>query len=178
MDMIKRIFGLFLLISVLYGLSALSARAGIIPEIPDGNCAFAFIKVTPQVESQLFDFIQTVDGVDSEITVASNFEGPPDFIFVDQGSTVTFTEVPQEGWTLYDIQCFDFVGVDFSITDSSASLECLNPSEFSFGFCVFYNRVSADKIPTLSEWGMIAAAAGLGLVGVFFAVRRRRANAA
>ena len=29
-------------------------------------------------------------------------------------------------------------------------------------------------IPTLSEWGMIIAAAGLGLVGVFFAVRRKR----
>lgn len=29
-------------------------------------------------------------------------------------------------------------------------------------------------IPTLSEWGMISAAAGLMLVGVFFAVRKRR----
>jgi hypothetical protein len=33
------------------------------------------------------------------------------------------------------------------------------------------------NIPTLSEWGMIAAAAGLGLVGVFFAVRRKRLQA-
>jgi len=32
---------------------------------------------------------------------------------------------------------------------------------------------STSPIPTLSEWGMIAAAAGLGLVGVFFAVRKR-----
>jgi hypothetical protein len=30
------------------------------------------------------------------------------------------------------------------------------------------------NIPTLSEWGMISAAIGLGLVGVFFAVRRRK----
>jgi hypothetical protein len=30
-------------------------------------------------------------------------------------------------------------------------------------------------IPTLSEWGMISAAGGLMLVGVFFAVRRKRA---
>jgi hypothetical protein len=35
----------------------------------------------------------------------------------------------------------------------------------------------ARPIPTLSEWGMIAAAAGLGLVGVWFAIRRRRAQA-
>ena len=30
-------------------------------------------------------------------------------------------------------------------------------------------------IPTLSEWGLITAAAGLGLVGVFFVIRRRKA---
>jgi hypothetical protein len=33
------------------------------------------------------------------------------------------------------------------------------------------------NIPTLSEWGMIAAAAGLALVGVFFAVRRKKTQA-
>ncbi len=34
-----------------------------------------------------------------------------------------------------------------------------------------------DNIPALSEWGMAAAAGGLMLVGVFFAVKRRRSNA-
>jgi len=33
----------------------------------------------------------------------------------------------------------------------------------------------SNPIPTLSEWGMIAAAAGLGLVGVFFVLRKRKA---
>jgi hypothetical protein len=37
----------------------------------------------------------------------------------------------------------------------------------SFGFRV------RDPIPTLSEWGMISAAVGLMLVGVFFAARKR-----
>lgn len=32
----------------------------------------------------------------------------------------------------------------------------------------------SSSIPTLSEWGMLTAAAGLILVGVFFAVRRRK----
>ncbi|MGH7892757.1 MAG: IPTL-CTERM sorting domain-containing protein [Thermodesulfobacteriota bacterium] len=31
------------------------------------------------------------------------------------------------------------------------------------------------NVPTLSEWGMISAVVGLGLIGVFFAVRRKRA---
>jgi hypothetical protein len=32
----------------------------------------------------------------------------------------------------------------------------------------------ARPIPTLSEWGMISAFVGLGLIGVLFAVRRRK----
>jgi hypothetical protein len=35
---------------------------------------------------------------------------------------------------------------------------------------------SGRPIPTLSQWGMIAAAAGLGLVGVFYALKRRKAQ--
>ncbi len=35
-------------------------------------------------------------------------------------------------------------------------------------------KFGGHPIPTLSEWGMIAAAAGLMLVGVFFAVRLKR----
>ncbi|MFI5323583.1 MAG: IPTL-CTERM sorting domain-containing protein [Thermodesulfobacteriota bacterium] len=34
---------------------------------------------------------------------------------------------------------------------------------------------AVSHIPTLSEWGMIAAAVGLGFVGVFFGVRKRSA---
>ncbi|MEW6146194.1 MAG: hypothetical protein AB1598_14370 [Thermodesulfobacteriota bacterium] len=41
--------------------------------------------------------------------------------------------------------------------------------------CTIALRMAPTNIPTLSEWGMLAAAAGLMLVGVFFAVRRRRA---
>lgn len=37
--------------------------------------------------------------------------------------------------------------------------------------------VAADSIPTLSEWGMIAAGTGFALIGIFYAVRRRRAQA-
>lgn len=36
---------------------------------------------------------------------------------------------------------------------------------------------ASTSIPTLSEWGMIAAAAGLGIVGLFFAARRKRISA-
>jgi hypothetical protein len=47
------------------------------------------------------------------------------------------------------------------------------------GECDFVNvpLPIRSAIPTLSEWGMLTAAAGLGSIGVFFAVRRRKAVA-
>ncbi|MEW6144584.1 MAG: IPTL-CTERM sorting domain-containing protein [Thermodesulfobacteriota bacterium] len=166
----------FLMFSVASGFLTLSSQGGEII-IPPGNCAFAIFKLTPQFEGSIpFEFIQSVNGVETQITVNSNFVGPPDFIFVDQGDTVSFTELPQEGWTLEEIDCFEGVGVEITKSEDSVTFECVNPvGELSGAFCGFFNRVSADKIPTLSEWGMISAAAGLGLIGVFFAVRRRRA---
>ena len=67
--------------------------------------------------------------------------------------------------------------------DSTTPVERVTVSDFQ-GNATFeaVDEVRFDQrvndIPTLSEWGMIAAAAGLGLVGVFFAVRRKRARAA
>lgn len=175
--MVNRSLRFFLVFFTVSGFLALSARAGFVT-IPDGNCAFAIVKSTPQTDSSLpFEFIQAVNGVETPITVFSNSLVPPDFVFVSDGGTVSYTELPQEGWTLEDIECIDGVGVEVTKTEDSVTFECVQPSgQFSVAFCFFENRISADKIPTLSEWGMITAAAGLGLIGVFFAVRRRRAS--
>ena len=172
--MANRFIRLFLLISVVSGFLTLSARAGKII-IPDNECIFYIFKSTPQSESQVpFEFIQNVDGVETEITVFSNFEGKPDFILVVAGGFVSFTELPQEGWTLEEIECFEGAGVDITKTEDSVTFECVAPGGVISGaFCGFFNRISPDRIPTLSEWGMISAAAGLGLIGVFFAVRKR-----
>jgi hypothetical protein len=43
-------------------------------------------------------------------------------------------------------------------------------------FCTIFNEPVDAAIPTLSAWGMIAAVAGLMLVGVFFVIRRKRAQ--
>ncbi len=70
-----------------------------------------------------------------------------------------------------------FIGFDSPVTvtrieiagpDSGNTVEAIDEVRFE--------GVSRD-IPTLSEWGMISAAAGLGLIGVFFAVKRRRLQA-
>ncbi len=176
--MVTRAIRLFLLSLVLSGFTGMTAQAGA-PSIPDGDCGFFIFKEIPQTESEIpFEFIKNVNGVETEITVSSNQVSPPDFVFVGAGGTVSFTELPQEGWTIEEIGCFEGVGVDIEKTEDSVTFHCVEPSgQISGAGCVFVNRISADKIPTLSEWGTISAAAGLGLIGVFFAVRRKRSAA-
>ncbi|HSC35547.1 MAG TPA: IPTL-CTERM sorting domain-containing protein [Thermodesulfobacteriota bacterium] len=78
------------------------------------------------------------------------------------------------GWILDNVECSDAPGsVDVTFIENGVSLDCLGPSEIT---CTFTNvrGTTATNIPTLSEWGMIAAAGGFALIGVFFAVRRRK----
>jgi exosortase sorting signal-containing protein len=111
-----------------------------------------------------------------EFSLLGEGEGSCTVVDFNQGQTVTVNEEFFPGWVLDDIEC-NLVGVDFVVEEDGVRMECDVPTVN--GTCVFTNvrgEFSAP-IPTLSEWGMIAAAAGLGLVGVFFAMRRRRALA-
>lgn len=66
-----------------------------------------------------------------------------------------------------------FVGFDSTIPIERVNIS--GPEQLSQGVDEVRFGQRASNIPTLSEWGMIAAAAGLGLVGVYFAIRRKRA---
>ncbi len=70
-----------------------------------------------------------------------------------------------------DIDCESVPGIGITIFEDGASIECNSQGQTT---CTFTNR-RVSAIPTLSEWGMIPAAGGLALIGVFFAVRRRKA---
>lgn len=79
------------------------------------------------------------------------------------------------GWVLDDIQC-EVQGIDVTLLEDGVRLECTGPNTGD-GQCSFFNVPGFPPrvdIPTLSEWAMIAAAAGLGFVGVLFTMRRRR----
>jgi hypothetical protein len=79
-------------------------------------------------------------------------------------------ETPIAGYELKDVQCETLEGaITFIEIENGVSIHCFQDS--SLGACTFRN-VQTDAIPTLSEWGMIAAAAALMLAGVLFAVRR------
>jgi hypothetical protein len=80
------------------------------------------------------------------------------------------------GWILESVECSDAPGVNVTPIENGVSLDCLGPSEIT---CTFTNirGITPTNIPTLSEWGVIAAAGGLVLIGVFFAIKRRKAQA-
>lgn len=76
------------------------------------------------------------------------------------------------GYTTLEFELTDFAGQTVRLRAASVNNEGQLFSSIDEVTCVTENN---ESIPTLSEWGMISAALGLGMVGVFFAVRRRRA---
>ncbi len=135
-----------------------------------GTCKIALTKVAEGGEGLIFDFQVEVSGdtglaeLIGGATIVGNF---------GQGEPVTLTELPKPGWVLVDKSCETGPGVIVTEVDGGFTFQCLEPQEDVQGECTFVNEQS-NSVPTLSEWGMISAAAGLGLIGVFFAVRRRR----
>lgn len=68
-----------------------------------------------------------------------------------------------------------FIGFDSPVPVTKVAISDLNgTTTFEAVDEVRFGRAGVN-IPALSEWGMISAVVGLGLIGVFFAVRRRRA---
>ena len=93
----------------------------------------------------------------------------------DSSADLEITENPIPGWQLVDIVCDEEPGILVTLIDGGVDLDCQGNGVI--GRCTFINVPSHADIPTLSEWGMIAAAAGLGLIGVFFVLKKRAVRA-
>lgn len=140
------------------------------------ECQFDICKSAEDSGDTDFDFIAQNGELGQLFSLVGEGEGSCFNLVVPVGEVIEVFELPMPGWSLADIEC-NLTGADFEIVEGGVLVECLTPS--AFGECIFTNVPgnTTRNIPTLSEWGMIAAAAGLGLVGVFFAVRRRRLQA-
>jgi hypothetical protein len=91
------------------------------------------------------------------------------------GTLLEVVELPIQGWQIAEVVCESVNGITITETEQGFTAACNAPG--GFAECTVVNeRVIVENIPTLSEWGMISAAVGLGLAGVWFAVRRRRAQ--
>ena len=139
----------------------------------------SFVKIVSNTQTPLNPNGDTIVG---DFEMQFTVEAP--FVFPGGGLIIRFSN-PSAAYALYD-QC-DQVLVNADSSDTSGFFVLryfLDPDglppyqDFDSGFIGAFRIIATEglsNIPTLSEWGMIAAAAGLMLVGVWFAVRRRRA---
>jgi hypothetical protein len=143
------------------------------------DCIVSTCKSAPELPPPLseddfvfFDFTVVFDGVPESIPLPANTQRCIITGF-NPSQDVEIIEEPNPGWILSDIECTDSQGINVSLFENGVALDCVGTGEIT---CTFTNvRGVETNIPTLSEWGMIAAAAGLAMIGVFFAVRRKRA---
>ena len=157
--------GSFVSVLVLSGLFASASYAGSVQI----GCGVEIIKQAGETPT-IFEF-SVIPSVGNEFTlpVSSNDDNGFELNF---GQSATISEIVPEGWALTNIECFSEGGavVTWEASVNEVFVLC---QTVGFVSCVFTDR-SLNPIPTLSEWGMIGAAAVLAIVGVFFAVRRRR----
>ncbi len=167
--MIKLRFQSFLFFIIVSGFIYLSAVPGFSQD--DELCLVQFNKIAPVGE--VFEFIQNLNGVESSFFIQS-FGDQAD-IRIKNGDVITITEVVPDGWRFEGLLFHTISGVLVNRVENGLRIECIGPGLSNAAFS-FINRQVAP-IPTLSELGMISAAAGLGLIGLFFAVRRKRTAA-
>lgn len=120
---------------------------------------------------------------DTPFDFSSIGSGPAEFTLMDPsdssimftmggGTDVTITEHVPDGWILEDIVCTETNDqITIAILENDLTISCRSgPEDVT---CNFINRMLPTEIPTLSEWGLIAMAGILGIVG-FMVIRRRK----
>ncbi len=148
----------------------------LIPSLSDNagaqSCEISICKVAEGAGDTGFPFFVEENGVptndftleDGGLCVLLAFNGAAD---------LEITEQPVPGWQLEDVLCLN-EGVLITDIENGIAAECVGPNTGG-AECTFVNVPGVNEnIPTLSEWGMIAAAAGLVIVGVFFAIGRKK----
>ncbi len=121
-----------------------------------------------------FDFAYTNNSETGIFDVGAN-AGCVNFV-VEPGSEASLVQLQRSFWTLESVDCEgEGGGLAFLPIENGVNISCLEP--LATGTCTFLNQSASVNVPTMSEWGMIGVAGALGLIGVFYAVRRRKAEA-
>ena len=164
------VFSLILLAATVCGILFLNAHGASAQFL---DCDILITKSAPGAGDLEFEF----NGLDENGDTFSESlaDGQHVGFGVEDGTTTVITEDPQFGWRFGGIECETGPGVIITEIANGFSIDCVD-EETGQAECLVTN-VQIAGVPTLSEWGMIAAAAGLGLIAVFFAVRRRKAQA-
>lgn len=130
----------------------------------------------PDSESQLVFFgYEYTDSFGTEtFEVAANILKCPAFL-VQQFGSAQITQFPRGRYSLESVEC-EGTGIQFVEIENGILVSC-DEARPELTTCTFVNRIGSLNVPTMSEWSMIRVAAALGLIGVFYAVRKRKATA-
>lgn len=140
-------------------------------------CFVEALKVAPGGEGLEFVF----DGQELDhffnFTLTAGDAGTIGDGMIGFGRTTIITEEPQHGYGFDGVECVGDPEIVITEIRNGFTIQCLSETPVST-FCTILNRpVSATGIPTISEWGMISVAAGLGIISLVFALRRRKTAA-
>ena len=159
---IKTVLKISLFVFIVTGIAGLADSANA------QSCFVGYCNVTIQGDGAVFNYTRDFGGGNTDSFSLEN--GNCSSLFKIGSEVVTQDEA--EGFILADVECDTGSGILVTEVENGIALQCVTQS--TEGTCTFINRPAEANIPTLSQWGMIAAAAGLVMVGVFFAVRRKR----
>jgi hypothetical protein len=133
------------------------------------DCSIEIVKVADPADDTPFDF--TVTGNENFGFTLRDPSAATKIIDVD-GEVTVLEEVPP-GWIFDKVECTESQGILINEIPNGITISCETPDEVAT--CTFTN-VRAAPIPTLSEWGLIAMAGVLGIVG-YLVIRRKKATA-
>ena len=169
----------FIVIAMVVGVGFFVLSTDQVKAQPD--CLLTIEKVATPANNVAFPFSVTGD-ITSEFTLMDPGNTTTD-IGLDFPDVITITEEPPAGWELGGIECVEgtstcgpvfCLNITIDEATNSITAECRDDDE---GSCTFTNVLTPPRaVPTLSQWGLIAMAGVLGIVG-FLVLRRRKATA-
>ncbi len=157
-------------LAILLSLPVYCFTAGMSAAEEEFGCFIDGTLSAPGAGDKEFEFVVQTEGGNSFFLQ----DGQTDSGTLTEGLIRTVTEAPQNGFIFGGIECESLGGLIVTNFDGGFTLECEN-AKLGAAVCTITNVRAASNVPTLSQWGMISAAAGLVLIGVFFAMKRKRA---
>lgn len=178
----KTSFALFLILGVLMSMGFL--MIGSQAAIAQDECELTIVKQSNPADDTPFNFSVTgEENFEFTLSDPSDTEEVIGLIALQNGPEgVEVRENVPQGWVLEDIQCEggfvncgagEFVpclNITVDLENNSINADCLDSD---VGTCTFINSAVTRSIPTLSEWGLIAMAGILVLIGIWGITRKK-----
>ena len=165
----KRVFNLLIYLAIATAMSYMSTVKSWAQD--ESFCFIEATKLAPGAGSQ--EFLFTGFAEEEPIPPFTLVDGESTGGPIPEGVTVVITEEHQEGWIFGGIECEGGDGLVVTNNDNGFTLECVD-SQIGNKTCVIRNVRAVNAIPTISEWGLIVTAGGFGLIGLFYAIKRKR----